>query len=362
MTKKSVAWLSEEGAPFQRRRAVPHIPATDNEPGAPEALLKANKILCARRWPAPYDRTRHEMILGDACDLRIIPNELVHLVVTSPPYFNLKPYASAAGGRQLGRIDDYEAFLDELDCVWRECERVLVPGGRICCVIGDILIPRRIDGRHRVLPLPSDIQVRSRNNGLDNLTPIFWFKIGNRTNEAGGGSSGYYGKPYQPGAIIKNDHEHILMLRKPGGYRATPMIQKALSMLQRDEMDSWMRPVWSDIRGASLRAGHPAPFPSELAERLIWMFSFAGDTILDPFAGSGSTAVAAIRTGRNSISIEIEEEYLNAATRRAARETAGRLIENHTAVVIEWTNRRDLEERGETTVAIPATEPLSELI
>jgi modification methylase len=140
------------------------------------------------------------------------------------------------------------------------------------------------------------------------------------------------------------------------------MIQKALSMLQRDEMDSWMRPVWSDIRGASLRAGHPAPFPSELAERLIRMFSFAGDTILDPFAGSGSTAVAAIRTGRNSISVEIEEEYLNAATRRAARETAGRLIENHTGVVIESTNRRDRQERGETAVAIPATKPLSELI
>ncbi len=148
-----------------------------------------------------------------------------------------------------------------MDRVWRECARVLVPGGRICCVIGDILIPRRADGRHRVLPLPSDIQVRSRNNGLDNLTPILWFKIGNRTNEAGGGSSGYYGKPYQPGAIIKNDHEHIVMLRKPGGYRTTPMIQKALSMLQRDEMDAWMRPVWSDIRGASLRDGHPAPFP-----------------------------------------------------------------------------------------------------
>jgi hypothetical protein len=94
---------------------------------------------------------------------------------------------------------------------------VLVPGGRICCVIGDILIPRRADGRHRVLPLPADLQVRSRTHGLDNLTPILWFKIGNRTNEAGGGSSGYYGKPYQPGAIIKNDTEHILMLRKAGG-------------------------------------------------------------------------------------------------------------------------------------------------
>ena len=334
MAKKGVAWLSEEATPFQRWREVPHIPATDNEPGAPETLLKANKILRRGRWPAPYDRTRHAMILGDARDLSAVSSESVHLVVTSPPYFNLKPYASDAGGRQLGRIADYEAFLDELDRVWRECARVLVPGGRICCVIGDVLIPRRADGRHRVLPLPSDIQVRSRENGLDNLTPILWFKIGNRTNEAGGGSSGYYGKPYQPGAIIKNDHEHILMLRKPGGYRTTPMIQKALSMLQRDEMDAWMRPVWSDIRGASLRDGHPAPFPAELAERLIRMFSFAGDTILDPFAGSGSTAVAAIRAGRNSLSVEIEEEYLNPATRRAAREAASRLVESHTAIVI----------------------------
>ena len=339
MAKKSVAWLNEEVTQFQQWRDTPCIPATDNEPGAPEALLKANRILRGRRWPAPYDRTRHELILGDARDMRTISNGSVHLIVTSPPYFNLKPYASDAGGRQLGRIVEYEAFLDELNRVWRECARVLVPGGRICCVIGDILIPRRADGRHRVLPLPSDIQVRSREIGLDNLTPILWFKIGNRTNESGGGSSGYYGKPYQPGAIIKNDHEHILMLRKPGGYRTTPMIQKALSMLQRDEMDAWMRPVWSDIRGASLRDGHPAPFPPELAERLIRMFSFAGDTILDPFAGSGSTAVAAIRAGRNSVSVEIEEEYLNAATRRAAKDAASRLVESHTAIVVESANR-----------------------
>jgi DNA modification methylase len=162
----------------------PPLPLTDNGPGAVTALLEANRLLRQTQWPAPFDRTRHEMILGDARDLRVIPNESVHLVVTSPPYFNLKPYASDAGGAQPGRIDDYEAFLDELDKVWRECERVLVPGGRVCCVIGDILIPRRADGRHRVLPLPSDIQVRSRRIGLDNLTPILWFKIGKRALEA----------------------------------------------------------------------------------------------------------------------------------------------------------------------------------
>jgi site-specific DNA-methyltransferase (adenine-specific) len=167
--------------------------------------------------------------------------------------------------------------------------------------------------------------VRSRRIGLDNLTPILWHKIANRTNEAGGGSSGFYGKPYQPGSVIKNDHEHILLLRKPGGYRQTPMVQKALSMLQREEMDAWMRPVWSDIRGASLRDGHPAPYPADLAERLIRMFSFAGDTVLDPFGGSGSTAVAAIRAGRSSVSVEIEPDYIAMAEQRIRRQVAATL-------------------------------------
>lgn len=312
--------FSQTQAPYESADNPPPLPVRDNDPGAPELLRQANETYRNIAWPAPYDRTSHRVLLGDARDLGVIEDESVELVVTSPPYFNLKDYASDANGRQLGRFFDYEQFLDELDRVWRECSRVLVPGGRICCVIGDILIPRKVDGRHRVLPLPADIQVRSRALGLDNLTPILWFKIGNRTNEAGGGSSGYYGKPYQPGAIIKNDHEHLLLLRKPGGYRTTSMLQKALSMLQREEVDAWMRPVWNDIKGASLRDGHPAPFPVDLAERLIRMFSFAGDTVLDPFAGSGSTAIAAIRSGRNSISVEIEKEFVVAATRRTVAE------------------------------------------
>jgi site-specific DNA-methyltransferase (adenine-specific) len=298
------------------------LPEADNTAGAPEVLLQINAEMRKRPWPHPYDRTRHVLRVGDARTLSGIADETVHLIVTSPPYFNLKPYASDAGGRQLGRIRDYEEFLEMLDQVWAECHRVLVPGGRVCCVVGDVLVPRRAGGRHWVLPLPADIQVRSRRIGLDNLTPILWHKIANRTNEAGGGSSGFYGKPYQPGAVIKNDHEHILMLRKAGGYRQTPMVQKALSMIQRDEMDAWMRPVWSDIRGASLRDGHPAPFPVSLAERLIRMFSFAGDVVLDPFAGSGSTAIAAIQAGRNSISVEVEKEYILLAERRVRKQIA----------------------------------------
>jgi site-specific DNA-methyltransferase (adenine-specific) len=310
------------------------LPETDNAPGAPDALLRINAAMRRLPWPAPYCCTQHRIRLGDARDLSALADSSVHLIVTSPPYFNLKPYASDAGGRQLGRVQDYETFLDMLDDVWRECHRVLVPGGRVCCVVGDVLVPRRNGGRHMVLPLPADIQVRSRRVGLDNLTPILWHKIANRTNEAGGGSSGFYGKPYQPGAVIKNDHEHIVMLRKPGGYRQTPMVQKALSMLQRDEMNAWMRPVWSDIRGASLREGHPAPYPVDLAERLIRMFSFAGDVVLDPFCGSGSTAVAAVKAGRNSVSVEIEPDYVAMATSRVSAQiemTARSAVQAHAA-------------------------------
>lgn len=312
--------LPNQAQPGNRADRAPSLPHRDNEAGAPEALLAANRWWRNRPWPEPFNRTVHRLMLGDARELGFMDAESVDLIVTSPPYFNLKSYDSEANGAQLGRLSDYEAFLVELDKVWSECARVLKPGGRVCCVIGDVMIPRRMDGRHRILPLPADIMVRSRTLGLDTLTPILWLKIGNRTNEAGGGSSGFYGKPYQPGAVIKNDFEHILMLRKPGGYRTTSMLQKALSMLQREEMEEWQRPFWSDIRGASLSRGHPAPYPTELAERLIRMYSFAGDLILDPFAGSGTTAVAAMRCGRNSLSVEVEPTYIALAAQRLGAE------------------------------------------
>ena len=331
---------------WQGANIMPLLPRTDNEPGAPEALMAANVWWRSHPWPSPFDRTSHAIRIGDARNLRDIADESVHLVVTSPPYFNLKPYEFDLAAGQLGRAEDYEMFLSELDKVWKECVRVLVPGGRVCCVVGDVLVPRKAGGRHYVLPLPSDIQVRTRAFGLDNLTPIFWFKIGNRTNESGGGSSGFYGKPYQPGAVIKNDHEHILMLRKPGGYRSTDMVQKALSMLLPHEMDGWMRPVWSDIRGASLRDGHPAPFPIEMAERLIRLFSFAGDTILDPFAGSGSTALAAIACGRSSISIEIEPLYANMAL--------GKMVQAARAARLWGPRRIDVLDLIVSTNTVPA--------
>lgn len=130
--------------------------------------------------------------------------------------------------------------------------------------------------------------------------------------EAKGNGAGFYGKPYQPGAVVKNDVEYILFMRKGGEYRKVTALQRALSMLTKEEMQGWWRSIWSDVRGASTRE-HPAPYPPQLAERLIRMFSFAGDTVLDPFGGTGSTSVAAITAGRNSIFNEIERTYFDLA-------------------------------------------------
>jgi len=297
------------------RRHAPSLPLEDNTPEGLRALLEANRHYRHEAWPEPYRSTTHRLHLGDARDLSWIPDGSVHLVVTSPPYWTLKDYAPG-NKDQMGHFEDYEHFLSELDRVWRECKRVLVGGGRICCVVGDVCIPRKRGGRHYLVPLHSDIQVRVRKLGLDCLQPILWNKIANGVTEAEGNGAGFYGKPYQPGGIVKNDIEYILFLRKGGEYRNTPTLQKALSMLTKEEMKTWFRSVWADLRGASTRDGHPAPYPVEIAERLIKMFSFAGDTVLDPFAGTGSTSQAAIMSGRNSIANEIESAYVEIARQR----------------------------------------------
>ena len=282
------------------------ISRPDNTPGAIEDLQTLNAYYRVNPWPAEFRRTQHQLFRGDA---RTMPfaNESVHLVVTSPPYWTLKEYRPSRA--QLGAIAQYSDFLDQLDRVWQECFRVLVPGGRICCVVGDVCVSRKTHGRHHVLPLHADILVRARNIGFDSLTPILWFKIANGSTEVEGNGAGFYGKPYQPGAIVKNDFEYILFLRKPGEYRSPTNTQKVLSMLTRDEMQGWLRTAWSDIKGESTKKGHPAPYPPELAERLIRLFSFAGDCILDPFSGTASTSLAALWTGRNSIGIEVERLY-----------------------------------------------------
>lgn len=273
--------------------------------------------------------TSHALHQGDARDLSFIPDQSVHLIVTSPPYWTLKQYRDGDG--QMGHIDDYGEFIQELNRVWSHCLRVLVPGGRLICVVGDVCLSRRRnDGEHTVVPLHASIQVECRQIGFSNLAPIIWYKIANAKFEAEGNGGGFLGKPYEPNSVIKNDIEFILMERKPGGYRSPSLETRVLSVISAEDHKAWFQQIWSGVTGASTR-NHPAPYPVDLAERLVRMFSFVGDTVLDPFMGTGTTSLAAAMTGRNSIGVEIDPHYYDMASDRLEAGLAG-LFSAHSIV------------------------------
>lgn len=272
----------------------------------------------------------HRLVCGDARLFDAIDDDSVHLVVTSPPYWTLKRYNDVPG--QLGHVADLDAFLDALDEVWRRCFRALVPGGRLVCVVGDVCLSRRQNsGRHTVVPLHAAIQERCRRIGFDNLAPVIWYKIANARYEVENGAGGFLGKPYEPNAVIKNDVEFILMQRKPGAYRRPTAEQRIMSVIRVEDHRRWFRQVWTDITGASTRK-HPAPFPIELAERLIRMFSFVGDTVFDPFMGTGTTNLAAARWGRNSVGVEVDPQYFRQARQRLEQHRRQLYVDCHIEV------------------------------
>jgi site-specific DNA-methyltransferase (adenine-specific) len=284
--------------------------------------------------------TKHILHQGDARRLDWIPSESIHLIVTSPPYWTLKEYPH--NQNQLGLIADYEAFHDELEKVWRHCFRVLVPGGRLVCVVGDVCLSRRKHGRHMVMPLHADIVVRARRIGFDNLPLILWYKIANAHYEAGNRKGpGFLGTPYEPNAIIKNDVEFILVLRKPGRYRQPSHEQREASKLTKEEHQEWFQQVWRGLTGESTRS-HPAPFPEELAYRLVRMFSLVADTVLDPFMGTGTTLLAAARCHRNSVGVEIEPSYVKMAKTRLRSELESLIAASRPHIIVQgaWADRR----------------------
>jgi DNA modification methylase len=277
------------------------IPRLAKQPGALKAIAKA-----LREVP-----THHRFLVGDSRTMARIADGSVHLVVTSPPYFDLKSYPDHES--QLGGFHDYEVFLKELDRVWAECLRVLVKGGRLIIVVGDVCRSRRAFGEHQVIPLHASITEHCRYLGFHNLATMVWHKISNARFEVENGTS-FLGKPYEPNAVIKNDLEFILMQRKPGAYRRPSEAMRVLSLIGERDHRRWFNQI---IRrhGASTRS-HPAPYPAELVEPLIRMFSFVGDTVLDPFSGTGTTGAAAARCGRNSVGIEVEASYQRLALQR----------------------------------------------
>ena len=286
-------------------------------------IAKDQRLLTEIEAAVQRIQTTHRLLQGDSRDLSVLDDHSVHLIVTSPPYWTLKKYRDHRS--QLGAVRDYDVFLQQLDEVWRHCFRVLVPGGRLVCVVGDVCLSRRKNGgRHTVVPLHAAIQEHCRNIGFDNLAPIIWHKIANAVFESSGNGGGFLGKPYEPNAVIKNDIEFLLMQRRPGGYRQPTVPTRILSIISSENHKQWFQQIWSGLTGASTR-DHPAPYPEELASRLIRMFSFVGDTILDPFMGTGTTTVAASKWGRNSIGVEIDPTYFVMAERRI-REAVGGLF------------------------------------
>lgn len=281
-------------------------------------IAKDPKAIAAIESRLSQIPTSHNLYNRDSRRIDFLAPNSVHLVVTSPPYWTLKDYREHPD--QMGYIADYEQFLVELDRVWRACYDALVPGGRLVCVVGDVCLSRRKnEGEHTVVPLHASIQEHCRRIGFSNLAPIIWNKIANAVYEAEGNGGGFLGKPYEPNAVVKNDIEFILMERKPGGYRSPSVPTRVLSVIPADRHKIWFQQIWTGVTGASTR-DHPAPYPLELAERLIRMFSFVGDTVLDPFLGTGTSSVAAARWGRNSIGIEVDPHYFEMAASRLSND------------------------------------------
>jgi DNA modification methylase len=302
LTTELDAWVPKEIGPIQNHQT--DIPRIAKDP----------KLIAAIEAALPRIPTKHDLFHGDSRSIANFPENSVHLVVTSPPYWTLKEYRNHPN--QMGSIEDYDEFLLELDKVWEACLQVLVPGGRLVCVVGDVCLSRRKNkGEHMVVPLHASIQEHCRTIGFNNLSPIIWHKIANAAYEANGNGGGFLGKPYEPNSVIKNDIEFILMERKPGGYRSPSLTERLLSIVPADKHRIWFQQIWTGVTGASTK-NHPAPYPVELAERLVRMFSFVGDTVLDPFMGTGTTNLAAAKWGRNSIGIEVDPHYFEMSSKR----------------------------------------------
>lgn len=254
---------------------------------------------------------------GDALDV-VESLSGIHLTVTSPPYVDLIKYAD--GETSEGQVGDLE-FSDWSMAMQRLLDATLTAtteGGRAVVNVGDVCVSRRKAGRHYTFPLAASLTMSAFESGWDVLTPIRWEKIANVSMEAST-SSGVLGKPNQPGGVIKNDSESLLLFRKAGSYRKPTPEQVKGAHIPSDEYKTLFRGTWRDIPGASSKE-HPATFPLTLPSRLIRMFSFPGDTVLDPFAGTGTTLVAARNLGRHAIGVEIEERYCEIVAKRLAQD------------------------------------------
>jgi site-specific DNA-methyltransferase (adenine-specific) len=248
-------------------------------------------------------KTHHHIINGDSRVMNDLKNESVHLVVTSPPYWQLKDYGT---DNQIGFHESYESYINHLNLVWAECHRVLHKGCRLCINIGDQFARAVYYGRYKVIPIRTEIIKFCETIGFDYMGAVIWQKVATMNTSGGGAVMGSF--PYPRNGILKIDYEFILIFKKQGNAPKPSNEQKELSKMTTEEWNEYFSGHWN-FAGAK-QDQHLAMFPEELPKRLIKMFSFAGETVLDPFLGSGTTALMAKNLNRNSIGYEINPEFI----------------------------------------------------
>ena len=245
----------------------------------------------------------HKIVLGDSRYLNKIKDKSVQLIITSPPYWQLKDYGSE---NQIGFNDSYEEYINNLNLVWKECYRVLSDGCRLCINIGDQFARSVYYGRYKVIPIRTEIIRFCEALGMDYMGAIIWQK--NTTMNTSGGGSVMGSFPYPRNGILKIDYEFILIFKKLGNAPKPTKQQKEESILSKEEWNTYFASHWTF--GGAKQTEHIAMFPEELPRRLIKMFSFVNETVFDPFAGSGTTLLAAKNLGRNSIGYEINKDFI----------------------------------------------------
>ena len=247
--------------------------------------------------------TRHRIIIGDSRKMEEVPDKSVHLIITSPPYWQLKDYGAE---NQIGFNDSYEDYINNLNLVWNECYRVLNDGCRLCINIGDQFARSVYYGRYKVIPIRTEIIKFCETIGFDYMGAIIWQKP--TTMNTTGGATVMGSFPYPRNGIIKIDYEFILFFKKIGNPPKVSKEIKEKSKLSKEEWNEYFSGHWNF--NGERQMGHLAMFPEELPKRVIKMFSFVGDVVLDPFLGSGTTTVAAKNLNRNSVGYEINERFL----------------------------------------------------
>ncbi|HHZ02915.1 MAG TPA: site-specific DNA-methyltransferase [Tissierellia bacterium] len=247
--------------------------------------------------------TKHKIVIGDSRRLSRIPDKSVQLIITSPPYWQLKDYGTED---QIGFNDSYEEYINNLNLVWQECYRILSDGCRMCINIGDQFARSVYYGRYKVIPIRTEIIRFCETLGMDYMGAIIWQKTTTMNTSGGGAIMGSY--PYPRNGILKIDYEFILVFKKLGNAPKPTPEQKKMSEMSKEEWKEYFSSHW--YFPGTRQDGHIAMFPEELPKRLIKMFSFVGETVFDPFLGSGTTSLAAKNLGRNSIGYEINREFI----------------------------------------------------